>query len=224
MAGRHRGAELNNPAGVAVDLAGNLIIADTGNGRIRKVSPDGTIMTLAGNGSFAGASLSTAVGLAVDAAGNLFTVSGYYGIDGVRKVSPDGTIATVAGTGTPGFSGDGGPAANAQLNDPQGVAADSAGNLFIADGGNDRVRKVSPDGTITTVAGTGKYGFSGDGGPAIDAQLDYPEGVAVDHAGNLFIAESNRIRVVTPNGTINTAAGTGNSGYSGDGGLPAPPK
>jgi uncharacterized protein (TIGR03437 family) len=156
----------------------------------------------------------------VDGSGDLFVAESDYWTSAsfVQKVSPDGTITTVAGTGRPGFSGDGGPATNAQLNDPQGVAADSAGNLFIADGGNDRVRKVSPDGRITTVAGTGKPGFSGDGGPAIGAQLAYPEGVAVDHSGNLFIADSNRIRVVSPDGTIATVAGTGNPGYSGDGG------
>jgi hypothetical protein len=118
----------------------------------------------------------------------------------VRKVSTSGTITTVAGNGTPGFSGDGGPATNARLRPPTGVAVDAAGNLYIADIFNQRVRKVSTSGTITTVAGTGIYGFSGDGGPATNARLAYPSGVAVDAAGNLYIADQNnhRVRKVAP--------------------------
>jgi len=116
----------------------------------------------------------------------------------VRKVSTSGTITTVAGNGTFGFSGDGGPATSAGLSFPLGVAVDAAGNLYIADSGNDRVRKVSTSGTITTVAGIGGCGFSGDGGPATNASLSDPSGVAVDTAGNLYIADSanNRVRKV----------------------------
>ena len=130
-----------------------------------------------------------------------------------------GTITTVAGNGNEGFSGDGGPATSAWLDAPTGVAVDSAGNLYIADEDNDAIRKVS-GGTITTVAGNGSAAaFSGDGGPAISASLGAPNGVAVDSAGNLYIADTynDRIRKVS-NGTITTVAGNGNYGFSGDGG------
>jgi len=136
--------------------------------------------------------------VALDPAGNLYIAD--FGNSRVRKVTPGGTISTYAGTGTPGFAGDGGPATAAQLSFPQGVALDSAGNLYIADSNNNRIRKVTPGGTISTYAGTGLQGFSGDGGPAIDAQLWFPVGVALDSAGNLYIAdqENQRIRKVTP--------------------------
>jgi sugar lactone lactonase YvrE len=110
-------------------------------------------------------------------------------------VSTSGTITTVAGNGTPGFSGDGGPATNASLSYPNGVAVDAAGNLYIADTDNQRVRKVSTSGTITTIAGTGSFGFSGDGGPATNASLAGPSHVAVDAVGNLYIADSGNSRV-----------------------------
>jgi hypothetical protein len=135
----------------------------------------------------------------VDAAGNLF-IAEYGGLgstaDGnrVRKVSPDGTITTVAGTGTAGFSGDGGRATEATLTRPFHVAVDSTGNLFIADWGNNRVRKVSPDGIITTVAGNGTATFSGEGGPATEAGLRGPWGLAIDAVGNLLITDSASFR------------------------------
>ena len=212
---------------MAVDAAGNLFIADTNNDRIRQVSPDGVIRTVAGNGirGFSGdggpaanASLALPQAVAVDAAGNLFIADteNYR----IRQVSLDGVIRTVAGNGILGFSGDGGPATNASLNLPQGMAVDAAGNLFIADSHNGRIRQVSPDGVIRTVAGNGILGFSGDGGPATDASLNFPQGVAVDAAGNLFIAdaENHRIRQVSPDGVIRTVAGNGDYGFSGDGG------
>ena len=215
---------LHYPHGVAVDGQGNLFIADHGNYRIRKVSPDGIITTVAGNGVYGysgdggpatSAQLSNTYGLAVDGQGNLF-IAEYCRI---RKVGPDGIITTVAGNGTPGYSGDGGPATSAQLNRSIiGVAVDGAGNLFIADHGNYRIRKVSPDGIITTVAGNGVWGYSGDGGPATSTSLHYPHGVAVDGQGNLFIADygNYRIRKVSSDGIITTVAGNGNGGYSGD--------
>ena len=220
-------ASLLVPKGVAVDAAGNLYIADTGNARIRKVAPGGTITTVAGNGvgGYSGdggpataASLDRPPGVALDAAGNLYIAD--YWNNRIRKVAPGGTITTVAGNGVGGYSGDGGPATAASLAYPAGVVVDAAGNLYIADHDNARIRKVTPGGTITTVAGNGVHGYSGDGGPATAASLSYPKGVAVDAAGNLYIADmyNYRIRKVTPAGVITTAAGNGVQGYSGDGG------
>src|SRR5438093_960323 len=206
--------------GVAVAVGGNLFILDTDNYRIRKVSADGIIRTVAGNGSFScsysgdggpatGAQL-CASAVAVYSAGNLFI-----SVDNrIRKVAADGIITTVAGGGSPGYSGDGGPAINAQLVNAGegaltfGVAVDGEGNLFIADTSNNRVRKVSSSGIITTVAGNGSPGYSGDGGPAINAQLSGPNSVAVDSAGNLLILDfyNNRIRKVSSSGTITTVS------------------
>ena len=134
------------------------------------------------------------------------------------QTAPGFVIATVAGDGVPGFNGDGGAATAAELYYPSGVAVDGAGNLFIGDYQNNRVRKVTPAGAIGTVAGNGARGFGGDGGPATAAELYFPSGVAVDAAGNLFIADTNncRIRKVTAAGTISTVAGNGTRGYSGD--------
>jgi uncharacterized protein (TIGR03437 family) len=169
-------------------------------------------------GPATGAELYYPNGIAVDAAGNLFI--GDFENNRVRKVTPAGIISTVAGNGTHGFSGDGGPATSAELYTPSGVAVDAAGNLFIADTNNCRIRKVTPEGTISTVAGNGTRGYSGDFGPATSAELHFPSGVAVDGAGNLFIGDTNnsRIRKVTPQGTISTVAGSGTAGFKGDGG------
>jgi uncharacterized protein (TIGR03437 family) len=213
--------ELNFPTGVAVDAAGNLYIADYFNYRIRKVS-NGVITTVAGtgvtgyggdNGQATSALLGGPEGVAVDSAGNLYIADALnYRI---RKVS-GGIITTVAGNGTPGFSGDNGPATSAQLRTPYGVAVDSAGNLYIADTDNNRIREVSK-GTIATVAGTGTSGYSGDNGPATSAQLHSPWGVAVDSAGNLYVADlfNNAIRRIS-NGVIATVAG-GGGGFNGGG-------
>lgn len=217
-------AHLDNPNGLALDGAGNLFIADTLNHRVRRVSPDGFIATVAGNGAccFSGdggpavnAQLDTPFGVAVDTAGNLFIADEYN--QRIRKVSADGIITTVAGNGTSGFSGDGGPGINAQLSYPAAVAVDSAGNLFIADYNNRRVRMVSTGGIITTVAGNGQpppcaiscVGSSGDGGPAIAAQLIGPLDVAVDGAGRLLIADFGNIRSISTSGVIGTLAGGG---------------
>jgi len=221
-------AELYTPGAVAVDAAGNLYIADPGTQRIRKVA-NGVITTVAGNGTstFSGdngpatsAQLEFLSGVALDSAGALYFADAQYN-DRVRKVV-NGVITTVAGNGVLGLSGDNGPAINAQLGQPEGVAVDSAGNLYIADYLNNRIRKVA-NGVITTVAGIGTYygasGFSGDGGPATSAQLNQPEAVAADFAGNLYIADTrnNRIRKVS-NGAITTVAGNGTAGFSGDNG------
>jgi uncharacterized protein (TIGR03437 family) len=216
-------AQLYFPTGVAVDSAGNLYIADTNNHRIRKVSK-GVITTVAGNGltGFSGdngaatsARLGSPVAVAVDSAGNLYIADA--GNHSIRKVS-NGVIATVAGNGFAGFNGDNGPAANAQLNSPYGVAVGSAGDLYIADTENQRIRKVF-GGMIATIAGNGTAGFSGDNGPAISARLGTPMGIAVDLAGNLYIADrdNSRVRKVA-SGVITTAAGNGTQGFSGDNG------
>jgi hypothetical protein len=180
-------AELNQPSGLALDSAGNLYIATFGP--VRKVSPDGRITTILAESGDA---------LAVDDKGNVY-ITGDKGSE-VTKVSPAGTTTTVAGTGKPGFSGDNDKATDAQVNFPSGLAVDGSGNVYIADLGNHRIRKVSPDGLITTVAGTGIAGFSGDGGPAASARLDYPVDIAVDSSGNLYIADgvTNRVRKVVP--------------------------
>ena len=220
-------AELRFPSGVALDNAGNLYIADRSNHRIRKVDSTGTISTIAGTGTegFSGdggaataAEIDSPWGVVVDGAGNLYFADSDN--HRIRKVDTAGTISTIAGTGTEGFSGDGGAATAAQLSAPRGVALDGAGNLYIADTDNHRIRKVDTAGTISTIAGTGTEGFSGDGGAATAAQLNSPSGVALDGAGNLYIADAHnhRIRKVDTTGTISTIAGTGTSGFSGDGG------
>jgi len=186
--------------------------------------PAYTIQTVAGS-SFMGdggpataAQIGSIQGVAMDGKGNLYLSD--TDNNRVRKVDPGGIITTIAGTGTAGFSGDGGPATSAQLNLPYGLAVDSARNLYIADLGNNRVRRVGPDGTIVTIAGTGVEGYSGDGGPASAAQLSTPRNLAVDAAANLYIAEfaGHRVRKMTPAGAIATVAGTGIAGLGGDGG------
>ena len=225
-------AALNFPDGLAVDAIGDVFIADTSNARVRKVGLDGTITTVAGTslanfsgdgGSATTASLSDPSGVAVDGAGNLY-IADFFN-NRIRKVSPLGIITTVAGNGVAGASGDGGSAVSASLNAPEGVAVDSTGNIYIADFDNDLVRKVNSAGIITTLVGTGVTGFSGDGGQATRSQLNSPADVVLDAAGNLYIADSgnNRIRKVTPDGTISTVAGSGptgasTGGFSGDGG------
>jgi sugar lactone lactonase YvrE len=219
-------AELYYPRGSAVDSSGNVYIADTDNQRIRKVTPAGVISTVAGTGTagFSGdgglatsATLDYPIGVAVDGSGNLYVADEYN--QRIRKVSTAGIITTVAGNGVATFAGDGGSATSASLDDPFGVAVDSSGNLYIADEYNQRIRKVSPAGVITTIAGNGTSGYNGDGGSATSAELYYPGGVAVDSSGNVYIADTDnqRIRKVTAAGLISTIAGTGNSGFSGDG-------
>jgi sugar lactone lactonase YvrE len=218
-------ASLGYPSGVVVDSLGNLYIADSYNARIRKVNPSGIISTFAGTGTsgYSGdggqavnAKLNSPRGLALDLAGNLYVVDS--GNSTVRKISPAGIITTVAGNGTAGFLGDGGAANAAELNQPYGVAVDASGNVYIADYYNYRIRKVTPAGIITTIAGTGTYGFTGDGGPATSATMTYPISITVDTAGNVYFGDyyNYRVRKISTGGTISTYAGN-SYGFGGDG-------
>lgn len=234
-------AQLNTPTGVCTDTNGNVYINDISNFRVRKVSPSGVITTVAGNGqgsSIIGttfgtlgdggpatsASFSIAIRCATDRNGNLFVVD--QGAHCVRKIDTGGTISTFAGhcvaaSASNGFSGDGGPATSAVLNNPTALTFDAQGNLFITDQFNHRIRRVDSSGTIQTVAGNGSQTFSGDGGSATAAGIPFPGSVVVDPAGNLFIVDGvdNRVREVTGS-TINTIAGTGAAAYGGDNGPP----
>jgi hypothetical protein len=214
-------AGLNIPSGVAALPGGGYLIADTGNNLIRRVAPDGTISTVAGGG---GAGLgdggqATAAQLAFPFDVVVQPDGGYLIADAdnhrVRRVAPDGTITTVAGGGA---GGDGGPATAAQLVKPSGIALTPDGGFLIAEAEANRIRKVSFDGTISTVAGTGAPGLSGDGGPATSATLNRPARVAVDGYGGFVIADriNARLRRVAADGTITTVAGT-TEGFSGDG-------
>jgi sugar lactone lactonase YvrE len=222
-------AELDNPIDVAVDAAGELYIADWNYGRVRKVGANGTITTIAGSGFHGNlsdgimataAELSTIGGIALDKLGNLYISDQGLSSDlpapmpRVRKVARDGTITTVAGNGKQGYSGDGGEATKAQLDMPSGLAVDASGNLYIADYNNFRIRKVTPGGLISTVAGNGQQGSLGDGGPATAAELDGASAVTVDASGDLFIADYCAIRRVKK-GIITTVAGGSGCDYSG---------
>jgi sugar lactone lactonase YvrE len=221
--GQATSASMNSPYGIVLDSSGNLYFADAFNGRVRKVDIGGVIHTVAGGGTLGlgdggpatSAQFSEPFAVALDASGNLYI--GDFGDFRVRKVNTAGIINTVAGNGTAGFSGDGGAATSAQISILTGLAVDSAGNLYIGDG--TRVRKVDSLGTISTFAGNGMPGFSGDGGPATSAELGAVDGLSFDKAGNLYISDgNNRIRKVDTRGVITTFAGSGTLGFSGDGG------
>ncbi|MFA6149898.1 MAG: T9SS type A sorting domain-containing protein [Chitinophagaceae bacterium] len=224
-------AQLYYPAGIAVDGSGNIYIADQTNQRIRKVTAStGIISTIAGNGTagFSGdggaatsANLNNPVGVAVDGSGNVY-ISDQYN-QRIRKVTAaTGNISTIAGTGSYSYTGDGAAATSATFQNPAGIKIDASGNIFIADLFNHVVRKITAStGNISTVAGTGTAGFSGDGSAATAANLNYPADIAIDDSGNIFIATqySHRIRKVSVlTGNISTVAGTGSAGYGGDGG------
>ncbi len=212
--------------GIARDRFGNVYIADSNNHRIRKVSLDGVITTVAGTGvqGFGGENVPASTALlnyptsvAIGANGDIFFAD--YGNNRIRRVSSSGSISTFAGTGTPGYSGDGGAATAAQLNKPIGVAIDATGNLIIADTQNQRIRRVNAAGVINTIAGNGVGGYGGDAGPATAAQLNFPGGLLPRTDGSLLIADygNARIRKVDAAGVITTFAGSGVAGASGDG-------
>ncbi|MEZ4368431.1 MAG: hypothetical protein R2939_19455 [Kofleriaceae bacterium] len=234
-------ALLGYPESVAVDVVGNIHVADSGNGRVRAVAAATGVISTEVGGSAASpgdgqaattVSLRGTSSVAVDDVGSIYVAEANPGLDGqpavsrIRKIAADtGLISTVAGIGAPGGAGDGGPAVSAQLGTALDLAVDGTGNVYIADTSNHRVRLVTAStGVITTIAGTGSAGFAGDGGPATSAQLNSARGVAVDGGGNVYVADTSnhRIRKIEAGtGVITTFAGTGSSGFSGDGG-PAP--
>ncbi|WAK01496.1 NHL domain-containing protein [Methylobacter sp. YRD-M1] len=220
-------ASLKFPRDIAAGVDGSLYIADSANNRVRRVGPDGTITTVAGNGTagFGGdggpamqASLNSPNNIAIGADGSLYISDSSN--HRIRRVGPDGIISTVVGNGTSKFSGDGGSAAQAGLNYPVGLAVAADGSLYMAELFESRVRRVGPDGIISTVAGNGTAGFSGDSGPATQASLHWPVDIAIGADGSLYISDSSnhRIRRVGPDGIISTVAGIGSYGFKGDGG------
>ena len=214
---------------MAMNATGTSYIVDSSAGLIRAVSATGIVSTIAGNHNFgflgSNGTPASASELSTLATYSTFDSQGnFYFSDTnnarVRKIDLSGNISTVAGNGSGTYSGDGGPAAAASLNAPKGLVFDSSGNLYIADTNNNRIRQVNPNGIITTVVGTGVAGSTGDGGPSSNAELNAPEGIAIDSAGNGYVTESSghRVRMISPSGYISTVAGTGVAGFSGDNG------
>ncbi len=210
-------AFLNFPEGISINGSGDILVADTGNAEAREFKAGGNIN---GVGQLQGGA---PYGVTVDRAGNFYLTDEEPGFPSqmphILKVGPDGTTAIIAGNGPDGFYGDGGPATLAVFDTPRGIAVDAAENIYVADYGNHRVRKIDTTGNINTIAGNGKAQFSGDNGPATSAGID-PVDLALDSAGDVLVVDqlNNRIRKITPNGTITTVVGTGSAGYAGDGG------
>jgi sugar lactone lactonase YvrE len=228
-------AQFACPSGIAVAASGDLYVGDHGNNRIRRIDRSGKVSEFAGSGpipppgfnqgAFGGdggpadhALFHQPVSLAFDASGNLYVSDRDNGA--VRKITPKRIVNTVAGTGERGFSGDGGLATQAKLDQPYGIAFDAAGNMYIADSANNRVRRVDRNGVITTVAGTGTHGYAGDGGPATSALLSDPDTLTFDSQGSLYVAEPDEgvVRMIDSRGIITTVAGGGRTGDLGDGG------
>jgi hypothetical protein len=216
------------PRSITFNNVNNLYVSDFLGNSVRVINASDTINTIAGNGTMGysgdggaatAAALHYPVNVLFDAAGNIVIADGQNHC--IRKVSPTGIITTIAGNGTPGCSGDGGPASAAQLSIPAGLAIDAAGNIYVVNGGCHSVRKINTSGIITTIAGSGVWGFSGDGGPATAAQLNNPLGITFDAIGNMFISDylNCRIRKIDPAGSITTYAGSSTAGgFGGDGG------
>lgn len=221
-------AAIYTPNGIVVDAVGNIYFSEGTKCRIRKVATNGTITTVAGNGTegFSGdggpatlASLTRAYGVTVDSAGLLYICDTF--AHRIRKVDANGIITTVVGNGSAVYAGDGGPATLASINAPFGAAVDRNGNIYIADQSNRRIRRVTTGGIITTIAGNGTRAYKGDGGPAIGACLDGPRAIALDELGNVYFVDEyvHRVRKITTDGWILTVAGNGTGAYLGDGGM-----
>jgi len=207
-------AQFSDAQGAAVDAQGNVYVADMSNARIRKIAPDGTVSTFAGgarglvNGSLAAARFHSPADVALDGQGNFYVAD--LGNECIRKITASGTVSTLAGGSGIGYAD--GPGATAKFNNPVGVTVDAQGNVYVAEERGHRIRKVQPNGTVSTVAGTGQAGFADGAGSS--AQFNRPEGITVDAQGTLYIAEvnGNRIRKITSNGTVSTLAGNGSIG------------
>ena len=210
-AGQSDGADtatFNFPESVAIDHSGNLYVADYNNNLVRKISPAGVVSTLAGSGAEGAddgagtkASFNSPGSLAVDAAGNVYVTDNANNL--IRKITPDGTVSTLAGSGSSGAAN--GKGAQASFNSPFGIAVDAAGNIFVADAGNNLVRKITPDGTVSTFAGGNKGAANGNGSAAT---FNIPAGLAIDAAGNVYVADegNNLIRMITRGGAVTTLA------------------
>ncbi len=208
-------ASFQHPSGLGVDGDGNIYVCDTGNQRIRKITPSGVVTTIAGSGkpAFAdgvgtAASFSRPLWVALDKNGNLYMADADN--NRIRKITPTGAVTTLAGSSSAGYADGQGTAA--QFNYPTSVAVDGLGNIYVTDCGNNRIRKITPSGTVTTLAGSASAGYADGQGTA--AQFNYPTSVAVDGLGNIYVADNGnqRIRKITPSGTVTTLAGSGNKG------------
>lgn len=207
-------AEFNYPFGVTTDSSGNIYVVGSNN-VIRRVTPSGVVSTMAGNGTQgyldgpgSSAEFNGVSGIAVDSSGNVYVADS--GNNRIRKVSPSGVVSSLAGNGTQGYVD--GPGDSAEFNSPDGVAVDAAGNVYVADTYNNRVRKITPAGVVSTLAGSGVTGYADGAGAA--AKLSYPQGIAVDSSGNIYVVTyDNRIREITPSGVVSTLAGSGGYGY-----------
>lgn len=215
--GNGTAAQFDDPMGIAVDASGNVYVGEADNRRVRRITPTGVVTTFAGSGvsgstdgNGTAASFVSPIDLAVDSSGNVYV--GDHGGHRIRKISPSGVVTTLAGSGVAGYVDGNGTAA--QFNNPNGVALDASGNVYVADQANQRIRKISPAGVVTTLAGSGNASFSDGTGTAVS--FNVPCGIAVDGSGNVYVTDgsNNRIRKITPAGVVTTLAGTGSAFFA----------